>query len=452
MPKDVIGSAYVRIVAMSQDFEKQVQASFDRLKPMAEKSGEESSKAWTDAFNKHFGQSMADAHERTMADLADEWGKTDHGEIYGDRVGDGMHERLIARQRETADALGSQWSTAGGEHGSTYADPIATSIENALAKAIENTSNLWRGSHLMDSPLSDIKKLEDEIERGLPASGRRGSVGFGQAFSNVFDSLGREISALFSSIGGDRGGNSRIFKSLTDGADQASRAFTMLFGIGQLLGSGLTVLVAGISNVVAGIFALGSAAASAAPALAASLGCSLPSSRPEPGSSPRSAASERLSRPDSRLPPRRSAVRPRQPVSMRQPSGPSRTPPARSLRPSALRRPRRRISPTRRRTSTTRTRRARSSSATSSTPPRTRRSRRSDRRSTSPTRVTSSPRSRPPTRPTLAPSRRPSSRTRRPTSPTARRARATRTRARRPTTPPRRASRGRRPSSPPRSV
>lgn len=268
MPKDVIGSAYVRIVAMSQDFEKQVQASFDRLKPMAEKSGEESSKAWTDAFNKHFGQSMADAHERTMADLADEWGKTDHGEIYGDRVGDGMHERLIARQRETADALGSQWSTAGGEHGSTYADPIATSIENALAKAIENTSNLWRGSHLMDSPLSDIKKLEDEIERGLPASGRRGSVGFGQAFSNVFDSIGREISALFSSIGGDRGGNSRIFKSLTDGADQASRAFTMLFGIGQLLGSGLTVLVAGISNVVAGIFALGSAAASAAPALA----------------------------------------------------------------------------------------------------------------------------------------------------------------------------------------
>lgn len=115
MQKDEIGSAYVRIVALSQDFEKQVQASFDRLKPMAEKSGEESSKAWTDGFSKHFGQVMSDAHERLQQDIADSWDKagTDHGERYGESHSDAAGATITDGTNATIDRMGKSWADAG---------------------------------------------------------------------------------------------------------------------------------------------------------------------------------------------------------------------------------------------------------------------------------------------------------------------------------------------------
>lgn len=280
MPKDVIGTAYVRIVAMSQDFEKQVQASFDRLKPMAAKSGEESSKAWTDGFEKHFGQTMAEAHDRIQQDLADSWDKAgiDHGGGYGTSFGDESGTTIIDGHDATVDEMGKSWADAGARHGTAYGDPLAVEIDRAMGRSVEKSTNLWRGSNLMRFTLEDLQKLADDMPNilggGADDSGRRVRQSLRNSFQNIgqdvrqtFANVGQGLSAMLSEAFGG-GGNSKAFKALTDGSAEASKAFTVLFSMAQLVGSALTVLVAGIANVVSGLFALVSAAGQAGPALA----------------------------------------------------------------------------------------------------------------------------------------------------------------------------------------
>ncbi len=265
MPKDVIGSAYVRIVAMSQDFEKQVQASFDRLKPMAEKSGEESSKAWTDGFQKHFGQTMADAHERVQQDLRDSWDKagTDHGKDYGDSFGDSSHDAVMDGHDATTETMGASWSAAGAKHGKEYGDPFSVEVDRAMGRSVDNSTNLWRGSNLMKFPLEAIEKLSDDMPNILGRGADRSGVRIVEVFANVGQGISRSLSDAF---GG--GGDSKIFKWMTDGADAARASLSGLITLGETLGSAMVGLVVAVANAASGLFALVSAASAAAPALA----------------------------------------------------------------------------------------------------------------------------------------------------------------------------------------
>lgn len=265
MPKDVIGSAYVRIVAMSQDFEKQVQASFDRLKPMAEKSGEESSKAWTDGFSKHFGQVMSDAHERLQQDIADSWDKagTDHGERYGESHSDAAGATITDGTNATIDRMGKSWADAGEAHGRGYGDPFAVAVDKAMGRSVDNSTNLWRNSNLMKYPLEAIESLADDMPNILGRGADRASERVNGSFSNI----GKGIRAsLADAFGG--GGDSKIFKSMTEGADGARSALVTLITLSETVGSALVGLVAAAANAASGLFALASAAAQAGPALA----------------------------------------------------------------------------------------------------------------------------------------------------------------------------------------
>lgn len=279
MPKDVIGTAYVRIVAMSQDFEKQVQASFDRLKPKAAASGEQASKAWTDGFEANFNQAMAEAFDRMQQDAGESWDKAgkEHGGIYVDSMGDTIGNGLLDEQGAIIDEMGQSWSAAGAEHGRGYGDPFAVELDKAMGRSVDNSTNLWRGSNLMKFPLEAIQQLADDMPDimggGADKAGRHMRERFHGSFSQiagdvrgVFSDLGAGIAATLSDAFSG-GGNGRIFRSLTDGAEQASRSFTILFSIGQLVGSALVAVGAGIANVISGLFALVGAAGQAASAL-----------------------------------------------------------------------------------------------------------------------------------------------------------------------------------------
>lgn len=265
MPKDVIGSAYVRIVALSQDFEKQVQASFDRLKPMAEKSGEDVSKSWTDGFEKHFGQTMADAHERVQQDLRDEWEKagTDHGKDYGDAFGTGAHDQVIAEHDKTVGEMGSSWADAGARHGKDYGDPFSVEVDRAMGRSVDNSTNLWRNSNLMKFPLEAIESLADDMPNILGRGADRASTRMQGSFANLGQGIRKSLADAF---GG--GGDSGIFKAMTSGADEARGALVTLITLGETVGSALVGLVAAAANAASGLFALASAAAQAGPALA----------------------------------------------------------------------------------------------------------------------------------------------------------------------------------------
>jgi len=167
----------------------------------------------------------------------------------------------------TIDRMGKSWASAGARHGTDYGDPFSVEVDRAMGRSVDNSTNLWRNSNLMRFPLEAIEKLADDMPnilgRGADQAGPRIRQSFGDTFSNI----GQGLSAMLSNAFGGSGGGS-IFKALTDGADQASHAFTMLFSIGQLVGSALVGLVAGIANVVSGLFAMASAASAAAPALA----------------------------------------------------------------------------------------------------------------------------------------------------------------------------------------
>lgn len=279
MPKDVIGTAYVRIVAMSQDFEKQVQASFDRLKPKAAASGEEASKAWTDGFEANFNRAMADAFDRMQQDAGESWDSAgkDHGDRYGDSMGEAAGNTILDHQNNITDEMGRSWRDAGAAHGREYGDPFSVELDRAMGRSVDNSTNLWRGSNLMRFPLEAIQKLADDMPDILGGGADRTGPRIRDSFRNSFSNIGDDIRTLFTNIGSSisqtlsnafsGGGNSRIFRALTDGADEASHAFTLLFGIGQLLGSALTVLVAGIANVASGLFSLVGAAGQAASAL-----------------------------------------------------------------------------------------------------------------------------------------------------------------------------------------
>ncbi len=270
MPKDVIGTAYVRIAAMSADFEKQVQASFDRLKPMAAKSGEESSKAWTDGFEKHFGQVMADAQERVQQDIADSWrdAGTEHGVNYGEAFGEGSGNQILDDHAAIVGDMGDSWSAAGAEHGRGYGDPFSVEVDRAMGRSVDNSTNLWRDSNLMRFPLADLNKLADDMPNILGRGADNSGSSLQSKFSNVFSNIGRSISTTFSDLFGGGGGGGKIFKSLTDGADEASQKFTMLFSIGQLVGGAIVAAIGAVANLASGLFALASAAGQAAPALA----------------------------------------------------------------------------------------------------------------------------------------------------------------------------------------
>lgn len=284
MPKDVIGSAYVRIVAMSQDFEKQVQAAFDRLKPMAGKSGEEAGKAWNDGFEKDFGSRLSDAHDRIQQDLRDSWDRagTDHGKDYGDAFGSESGTTIDESHAATVDRMGESWSSAGTEHGRAYGDPFSVEVDRAMGRSVDNSTNLWRGSNLMRFPLEAIEKLADDMPNifgnGADNSGRT----IRQRLSGHFANIGADLQALMSNIGaglsatlsdvfkkaGGGGGNSKIFDWMTRGADDARGALVTLITLGETLGSALVGLVAALANVASGLFAIVSAAGAAAPALA----------------------------------------------------------------------------------------------------------------------------------------------------------------------------------------
>lgn len=281
MAKDVIGTAYVRVVALSSDFEKQVQRAFDRLKPMAQSSGEQVSQSWMQGFEGHFNQAMADAFERLQNDVGDSWGEAgqEHGEGYGDSFGHGAGGAILDDQSATIDAMEANWADAGARHGTAYGDPFSVEVDRAMGRSVDNATNLWQNSNLMRYPLEAIqdvaRQLPDILGDGVDAGGpslrqRIANVFQGGADDtrNIFQRLGAGISATLADAFSGAGGGGRIFKALTDGADEASHAFTILFGIGQLLGSAIVALVAGIANVASGLFALVSAASQAAASLA----------------------------------------------------------------------------------------------------------------------------------------------------------------------------------------
>ena len=281
MAKDVIGTAYVRVVALSNDFENQVQRAFDRLKPRAEASGEEVSQSWMQGFEGHFNQAMADAFDRLQNDVGDSWADAggDHGGRYGDSFGHASGGQILDDQTATVDAMEATWADAGARHGTAYGDPFSVEVDRAMGRSVDNATNLWQNSNLMRYPLEAIqdvaRQLPDILGDGVDAGGpslrqRIANVFQGGADDtrNIFQRLGAGISATLADAFSGAGGGGRIFKALTDGADEASHAFTILFGIGQLLGSAIVSLVAGIANVVSGLFALVSAASQAAASLA----------------------------------------------------------------------------------------------------------------------------------------------------------------------------------------
>lgn len=265
MPKDVIGSAYVRIVALSQDFEKQVQASFDRLKPMAEKSGEDVQKSWMDGFNKHFGQVFAEAHDRAQQDVIESYGRagTHSGTEFGVAHGEAAHDEIVGRHQSTMDDVSNVSTTGGRDSGVNWGGAFGAEVDKAVAKAVNNSQNLWRDSKLMKYPLEDIEKLADDLPNILGRGADRASERVNGSFSNI----GKGIRAsLADAFGG--GGDSKIFKSMTEGADGARSALVTLITLGETVGSALVGLVAAAANAASGLFALASAAAQAGPALA----------------------------------------------------------------------------------------------------------------------------------------------------------------------------------------
>jgi len=269
VPKDVIGTAYVRIAALSEDFEKQVAKSFDRLKPVAEKGGADASESFGKGWDP-VNDRIREGHQKAMDDLtvSSREGGKDSGTAHAVGFNEGAAPEMASGRQKIADDMGSSWAKDGPQHGSGYSSGFNTAMEQDMRKGVGQAQNLWRGSNLMRFTSEDIDKLFNTI---MPNSASRGAHQAGQnveqELTKSFSNIGTGISKMFSDMfgGGSSGG---AFKFLTDGADEASKAFTVLFSMGQLVGSALVTLVAGIANVVSGLFAMVAAAGQAVDALA----------------------------------------------------------------------------------------------------------------------------------------------------------------------------------------
>ena len=246
---------------MSQDFEKQVQRSFDKLKPMAGKNGEDAQKAWTDGFTKNLDTSLDDGFSKARDRQRDQWAAVgpDHAGAYADTFGPKMGNDLIDHQNATTDEMGKNWTDAGQRHSDMYGEQISTGIDRATQRSVNNSTNLWRNSNLMRFSLEDLQQLAKDMPDILGGGADRAGPRVRQSLRNSFQNVGQDIRQTFANVGQGLsammtetfggGGSSKAFKALTDGSDAASKSFTVLFSMGQLVGSALTVLVAGIANV-----------------------------------------------------------------------------------------------------------------------------------------------------------------------------------------------------------
>lgn len=281
MPRDVIGTAYVRIIAMSEDFEKQVQQSFNKLRPMAEKSGQDSSQAFADGWDKGLKNRLQEGHRKALEDMHVQSAQagTDGGQLHGRNHADASREEMVKGHQSTLATLTTDSADGGTIGGDQYGRNWRDQVVTTMGKSINDSQNLWRNSNLMRYSLEDLQQLAkdmpDILGGGADNSGRSMRQRLSGHFSNIgadlkntFDNVGKGISATLGDIFKGGAGGGRMWKYFTDGADEASRAFTMFFSIAEVGGSLLVGLVAGIANVVSGLFALVSAAGQAGPALA----------------------------------------------------------------------------------------------------------------------------------------------------------------------------------------
>jgi hypothetical protein len=104
--------------------------------------------------------------------------------------------------------------------------------------------------------------------------GRKAGEDYGNAANLGLGRTGSKIGDTAERIMGDAGGRGGsafkkiLYSEFADGAIQASRAFTLVFASGNILGTGIAALVSSLSAAVSGLFAMASAASVAAGSLA----------------------------------------------------------------------------------------------------------------------------------------------------------------------------------------
>jgi phage-related protein len=90
-----------------------------------------------------------------------------------------------------------------------------------------------------------------------------------QRFNPIVDSMSNSLNRLFTIGDGGGGGGGMLsarFSNWARDARAASKSFTMLYGIGQLIGPAISVVIGAVSSLLTGVVELGAAIAEAIPA------------------------------------------------------------------------------------------------------------------------------------------------------------------------------------------
>lgn len=234
------------------------------------------------ASGDRFADAFGNQGDRIARSLEDALNDVDVSSV-GDRISNQLADALIPNMAfigaEMMDQLADALQRGGGGGGGGIFDSIVLDPQDALSDLSERVARDFERN--LNDDLDDID-VDFDLDKRLNVSGRRGSVfddinddwiDFQARVGRESDGLSAKLSNLFGGDGGD--GNRRFFSNFSRfsaEARAASKTFTTLYGIGQLIGPVIGVAVGGLSALITGAVELTSIIAQGIPAAVAVAG------------------------------------------------------------------------------------------------------------------------------------------------------------------------------------
>lgn len=161
----------------------------------------------------------------------------DYATEFGKRVQVGLKDALNgAFEQAGQQAAAKAGKNAADAFGENFVDGVNSKVD--LSSAADKAKETFDGSGTADEI---VEEFSSEFELGMAGAGRRGGDAFGRGFLN---------------------------SGFANSATAASRQFTVMLAVGNIVGPAIGGLVSAISAAVSGLYAMASAASVAAGALA----------------------------------------------------------------------------------------------------------------------------------------------------------------------------------------